>query len=171
MYVLSSARGRARQMNAGARAADADILLFLHADTILPDGALDRVRDAVANGALWGRFDVRLSGRRRAFRVIEFFMNLRSACTGIVTGDQALFVRRDAFRWLNGFAPIELMEDVELSTRLKWLARPYRIRTPVSTSSRRWERDGVVATVLRMWLLRALYAFGVSPRRLARWYK
>jgi rSAM/selenodomain-associated transferase 2 len=171
LRVLTCDVGRGRQMNAGARAARSDVLLFLHADTVLPLDALVRVRDAVGRGAVWGRFDVRLSGARRIFRVIEGFMNWRSALTGIATGDQAMFVRRDVFAALGGFALIALMEDVELSRRLKAVARPVRLRAPVVTSSRRWERNGVVRTVLTMWSLRALYALGVSPRRLARWYK
>lgn len=171
LRVLCAERGRAAQMNAGAGATHADILLFLHADTILPPDALVRVRDAVARGAIWGRFDVRLSGRRPGFRVIERLMNLRSALTGIATGDQAMFVRRDAFTLLGGFAAIELMEDIELSARLKWIARPVCIRAPVVTSSRRWENGGLLRTLVRMWVLRAAYALGVSPRRLAQWYK
>jgi len=169
--LVPSARGRARQMNAGARAATGDVLLFLHADTELPADALAWVRVVIMAGAAWGRFDVRLSGHRRAFRVIERMMNWRTAATGIVTGDQALYVRRDVFHALGGFAPIELMEDIELSTRLKWFGRPARIRAPVVTSSRRWETHGIMRTVVRMWLLRLLYALGVPPRRLARWYK
>lgn len=169
--VLRAPRGRAAQMNAGAEAASADVLLFLHADTVLPAGACERVRDAVTRGAVWGRFDVRLSGAHPLFRVIERLMNVRSAWSGIATGDQAMFVRRDAFALLGGFAPIPLMEDIELSTRLKWVDRPYRVRTPVMTSSRRWERAGALRTVLRMWTLRALYALGVPPARLARWYR
>lgn len=171
VQILSSGPGRARQMNAGAATARSDILLFLHADTVPPPGALALVRDAVGRGAVWGRFDVRLSGAKTAFRVIERFMNWRSALTGIVTGDQALFVRRDAFEALGGFATVELMEDIELSGRLKRLARPFRIRAAVTTSSRRWEQNGIARTVVRMWLLRGLYAVGVSPRRLAQWYK
>lgn len=168
--VVQSDRGRARQLNAGARAARSDILLFLHADTLPPPQALALVRDAIGSGAVWGRFDVCLSGTGAVFRVIECSMNWRAALTGIATGDQAMFIRRDVFKMLDGFAPIALMEDVELSSRLKWVARPYRIRTPVTTSSRRWEQNGVLRTVVKMWLLRALYACGVSPRRLARWY-
>jgi rSAM/selenodomain-associated transferase 2 len=169
--LLRAARGRAAQMNAGARAARSDILLFLHADTILPRDASRLVRDAVVHGAAWGRFDVRLSGARAAFRAIEWLMNARSALTGIATGDQAMFVRRDVFTSIGGFAPIDLMEDIELSRRLKRIGRPHRVRVHAVTSSRRWERDGTVRTILRMWTLRALYALGVAPRRLARWYR
>lgn len=168
---LWSARGRACQMNRGGRAARADVLLFLHADTRLPPGGLASVREAIARGHAWGRFDVRLSGRRPVYRVIERMMNWRSAITGIATGDQAIFVRRDVFRVLGGFPRIALMEDVEFSARLKWVERPVRLRERVVTSSRRWERAGVARTVLQMWFLRAAYAAGVSPRRLARWYK
>jgi rSAM/selenodomain-associated transferase 2 len=171
LRILTSDAGRARQMNAGARAARSDVLLFLHADTVLPPNGLTLVRDAVGRGAVWGRFDVRLSGARTIFRVIERLMNWRSALSGIATGDQAMFVRRDVFARLGGFAPIALMEDVELSRRLRAVARPARLRAPVITSSRRWERNGVTRMVLTMWSLRALYALGVSPRRLTRWYK
>ncbi len=169
--LLCAARGRAAQMNAGARAARSDILLFLHADTVLPSEAPALIRDAVVHRAVWGRFDIRLSGARTAFRAIEWLMNARSALTGIATGDQAMFVRRDLFTSLGGFAPIELMEDIELSRRLKRISRPHRVRVCAVTSSRRWERDGIVRTIVRMWTLRALYALGVSPQRLARWYQ
>ncbi len=168
--VLDAPVGRAVQMNAGAAAASVDILLFLHADTRLPPGALEAVRAAIAAGHVWGRFDVRLDGARFTYRMIEWFMNRRSALTGIATGDQAIFVRRDVFESLRGYAPIELMEDIELSRRLKRRERPARIADPVTTSTRRWERYGVVRTVLRMWGLRLLYWVGVSPTRLARWY-
>ena len=168
--LLETERGRAAQMNAGAAEAHADILLFLHADTRLPPQALSHVRAAIQAGHLWGRFDVRLDGARPAYRVIERFMNLRSALTGIATGDQAVFVRRDIFRQLGGYAPIALMEDIELSARLKRRQRPARVRAPVVTSARRWEQHGILRTVLRMWALRFLYRVGVSPVRLARWY-
>ncbi len=169
--IISSARGRASQMNAGAAVSSSDALLFVHADTVLPGGALSQVRDAILRGAVWGRFDVRLSGAAAAFRVIERAMNWRSTLTGIATGDQTVFVRRDVFKMLGGFAPIALMEDIELSSRLKWVARPFRIRTSVITSSRRWERDGILRTVVMMWLLRSLYACGAPPRLLARLYR
>ncbi len=168
--LLETERGRAAQMNAGAAEARSDILLFLHADTRLPPQALSHVRAAIQAGHLWGRFDIRLDGARPAYRVIERFMNLRSALTGIATGDQAIFVRRDVFRQLGGYAPIALMEDIELSARLKRRQRPARVHTPAVTSARRWEQHGILRTVLRMWRLRLLYWFGMSPARLARWY-
>lgn len=171
LRIVASMPGRASQMNAGAAASRSDILLFAHADTDLPEDALALVRDAISRGAVWGRFDVRLSGAAAAFRVIECAMNWRSAFTGIATGDQTLFVRADVFRMLGGFAAIALMEDIEFSSRLKWVSWPFRIRTPVVTSSRRWERRGVAMTMLTMWLLRLLYAVGVSPKFLARLYR
>lgn len=169
--LLQAPPGRARQMNCGATAATSDIVLFLHADTELPQGALDEVRHAVAGGALWGFFAVRIAGRHRLLRVVERMMNLRSRVSGIATGDQAIFVRRDAFRLLGGYAPIELMEDIDLCARLKWLGRPTRLASPVVTSARRWEARGVLRTIVLMWCLRAMFALGVSPQRLARWYR
>lgn len=169
--VLFAAPGRASQMNCGANACAADVLLFLHADTELSPGAIAQARAAVAAGALWGWFRVRLSGAAIVFRVIEFMMNWRARLTGIATGDSALFVRADVFRCIGGFPAIELMEDIELSARLKSFGRPTPLCATVVTSSRRWQRHGIARTVLRMWCLRALYACGVSPRRLAAWYR
>ncbi len=168
--LLESAPGRAMQMNAGAAAAHSDILLFLHADTRLPPNAIESVRAVIRAGNVWGRFDVRLDNPRFAYRVIERFMNWRSALTGIATGDQAIFVRRDVFGKLGGYPAIALMEDIALSARLKRIRAPARLRTAVTTSARRWERRGVARTVLRMWWLRLCYWLGVSPARLARWY-
>ena len=169
-YLIQAPRGRARQMHAGAQAATSDALLFLHADTAPPVDAVARIRDAVRHGRLWGRFDVRLYGRHFVFRLIERLMNWRSRASGIATGDQGLFVRRDVYRMLGGFAPIALMEDVEFSTRLKWVGKPARLRGPVIVSSRRWEDRGITRTILLMWTLRFLYWLGVSPERLARRY-
>lgn len=168
--VIDAPRGRALQMNAGATRARADVLLFLHTDTCLPADAMERVRDAVVEGAVWGRFDVRLDGKNILFRAIEGLMNLRSALTGVATGDQAIFVRRDVFRMLGGYAPIALMEDVELCTRLKWVGWPARIDTPVRASARRWRVGGILRTAVLMWTLRLLYWLGVSPSKLARAY-
>ncbi|MBI3569851.1 MAG: TIGR04283 family arsenosugar biosynthesis glycosyltransferase [Gammaproteobacteria bacterium] len=168
--LIQSPRGRARQMQAGAQAAEADVLLFLHADIALPPGAADDIRDAIDRGRLWGRFDMRLSGRHVLLRIIERLMNWRSRVTGIVTGDQGMFVRKDVYRVLGGFAPLELMEDIEFSTRLKWFGKPACLPGSVVVSSRRWERNGIIRTVMLMWTLRFLYWLGVSPARLARWY-
>jgi rSAM/selenodomain-associated transferase 2 len=169
--VLSAPRGRASQMNAGAAIARGDVLLFLHADTRLPDDVTERVCVAMRSpDAVWGRFDVRLSGRQWWARIIEFAMNLRSRLSGIATGDQAIFVRRSAFSRLGGFPVLALMEDIAISRRLKRVASPACLRARVTTSSRRWERQGWLRTVLRMWGLRLAFALGVSPSRLARAY-
>lgn len=168
--LIQSPRGRASQMHAGAQAAQADVLLFLHADCTLPPGAADDIRDAIGQGHAWGRFDVRLSGRHFLFRVIERLMNWRSRFTGIATGDQAVFVRSDVYRVLGGYAPMALMEDIEFSARLKSVGRPVCLPSPVLVSSRRWEKHGIIRTILMMWTLRFLYWLGVSPERLARWY-
>lgn len=169
--VLSVAPGRAGQMNAGAAVATGEVLWFVHADTRLPLGAVDLLQTAFNGGAEWGRFDVRLDGRRRVFRLIERLMNWRSRLTGVATGDQAMFVTRAAFQAVGGFPPIPLMEDVALSKLLRRRGRPACIAQPVLTSSRRWQRHGVIATVLLMWRLRLAYFLGVSPQRLARQYR
>lgn len=164
--VLKTTRGRAQQMNAGARAADAGALVFLHADTRLPAAADALIVDALKTHA-WGRFDVRIEGRHALLPVIASAMNLRSRLTGIATGDQAIFVRREAFR---GFPDIALMEDIAFSRAMKRVGRPACLRERVSTSGRRWESRGVVRTIVLMWRLRLLYALGVAPQRLAREY-
>ncbi len=167
--VLASPPGRARQMNAGAAVAQGDVLLFLHADTRLPAGAAGLVAAALRNRH-WGRFDVRLSGSAWPLRVIERLMNLRSCLTGMATGDQAIFVRRAAFLTVGGYPDIPLMEDLALSKRLGRFGRPVCLRPPVITSSRRWESQGILRTVLLMWWLRLLWFLGVSPQRLVRRY-
>jgi rSAM/selenodomain-associated transferase 2 len=168
---LASARGRACQMNAGARAARGDILLFLHADTLLPEGAADAIARALGDPTVvGGRFDVSFASPRRAFRVIAAFMNRRSRWSGIATGDQAIFVRRDVFAALGGYPDIPLMEDVELSARLRRRGRIACLGPRVITSARKWEREGIVRTVLLMWALRLLYFCRVGPARLHRWY-
>lgn len=173
--VLASPRGRAVQMNAGAQAEEArsaDVLLFLHADTRLPEDADRIVQRALADGAhSWGRFDVRLDAEGWQLRLIEALMNWRSRTTGIATGDQAIFVTRSAFSWLNGFAPLPLMEDIDFSGRAKRLTTPAALRDRVLTSARRWQRHGVWRTVLLMWRLRLAYFFGADPQVLARRYR
>ena len=170
--VISSAPGRARQQNAGAQAAAGEVLLFLHADTLLPRDADDLLIDGLrARGRGWGRFDVRLSGRHLLLRVVERMMNLRSRVTGIATGDQAIFVRRDWFQRAGGFPEIRLMEDVALSHALRRMGPPLCLRERVVTSSRRWEQRGIARTILLMWRLRAAYALGADPARLAERYR
>ena len=159
-------------MNAGAGAAGGRVLLFLHADTLLPSGWSRMVRDALEDRSReWGRFDVRLDGAHPALRVVERAMNLRSRLSGIATGDQAIFVTRDAFRAAGGFPDIDLMEDVALSRALRTRSRPACLRERVVTSSRRWERGGIARTIVLMWRLRLEYALGADPGRLARMYR
>lgn len=167
--VIESPRGRARQMNAGAAAASGDALLFLHADTRLPEGADGLVAAALA-GRDWGRFDVSIEGRSRWLPVVAAFMNARSRLTGIATGDQALFVRREAFEAAGRFPPIPLMEDVALSKALKRRGPPACLAQKAVTSGRRWERHGPVRTILLMWRLRLAYFLGADPARLAERY-
>ena len=165
--LLSAARGRARQMNAGAAAAKGEILLFLHADTRLPPAADQIIKQSLANGALWGRFDVEISGNSTWFPVIATMMNWRSRLTGIATGDQAIFVKRSTFEQIGGFPDQPLMEDIVLSQRLKQLGRPACLRQKVSTAGRRWEKHGILRTILTMWWLRLRFFFGADPNRLA----
>ena len=169
--VVAAALGRARQMNAGAALARAPVLLFLHADTRLPEGADRSIQAAVERGSSWGRFDVRIDGRARMLRVVAKMMNLRSRLTGIATGDQAMFATRMAFHRAGGFPDQPLMEDIELSRRLRLLAPPACLRDPVVTSGRRWERHGVWHTIFLMWRLRWRYWRGASPQALAEVYR
>lgn len=173
--VLAVPRGRAIQMNAGARAPeaqDADVLLFLHADTVLPDDADRIVLRALANSArVWGRFDVAIEGESAWLPIIAAGMNLRSRLTGIATGDQAIFVERSTFVALEGFASIALMEDVEFCIRARRISRPLVLHERVRTSGRRWDQHGAWRTILLMWRLRWAYFFGADPDELARRYR
>lgn len=170
--VLVTARGRARQMNAGAAIARGDVLWFLHADTLPAQGAdrllIDGMRESRRG---WGRFDVRLSGRRPLLRVVEYLMNQRSRLTGIATGDQGIFVQRELFNAIGGFPDIALMEDIAMSRLLRRHGPPLCLSVPVMTSSRRWEEHGVLRTVFLMWGLRLAYAMGIAAAQLARFYR
>ena len=168
--VLSAPRGRASQLNQGAKQAKGELLVFLHADTLLPEDAENLLQGSMLTALVWGRFDVRLSGSKRLLRVVEFFMNTRSRLTGIATGDQAIFVTRQLFELAGGFPDIELMEDISFSSTLKKICPPTCLRQKVLTSSRRWEEYGIIKTVLSMWSLRLRYALGVSAARLNREY-
>jgi rSAM/selenodomain-associated transferase 2 len=168
--VLAAPRGRATQMNAGAAASAADLLLFLHADTALPAAAQAALR-ALPQAPCWGRFDVELDAPGLALRVVAAMMNWRSRLTGIATGDQAIFVSRGLFERCGAYPPIPLMEDIALSAQLRRLCKPACLRPRVRTSARRWVQGGVLRTVLLMWGLRLAYFMGVAPARLAVWYR
>jgi rSAM/selenodomain-associated transferase 2 len=170
--VITAPRGRARQMNAGAAASNGEALLFLHADTLLPNDADQHVCATLrASKRVWGRFDVRIVGHARILHVVATMMNLRSRLTGIASGDQALFMTRGAFDAVGGFPDQALMEDIEISRRLRALSRPACLRGPALTSGRRWETRGVWRTIFLMWRLRWLYARGESPAHLAERYR
>jgi rSAM/selenodomain-associated transferase 2 len=163
--------GRARQMNAGAAIADGDVVLFLHADCRLPEGGIETMQYALtARSYRWGRFNIKLSGDRSLFRVVEWFMNTRSRLTGIATGDQGIFVERRLFESVGGFSDIPLMEDIELCARLKKVARPLCLSAAIRTSSRRWEQRGAWRTIWLMWRLRFAFWRGADPANLARIY-
>lgn len=169
--AIVSKPGRAIQMNNGADIASGDVLLFLHADTVLPDLVETILQQIGQTEWFWGRFDVRLSSNRFVYRIIEAMMNLRSRLSSIATGDQAIFISQSLFRQVSGFPEIALMEDIALSLRLKSITRPICLKQKVITSSRRWEKKGVVSTVLLMWKLRLYYFFGVSPNKLKQLYQ
>ena len=169
--ILRVAPGRALQMNAGAAVACGEYVWFLHADTRVSAASLMRLHDVLSERPLWGRFDVRLSGQGLALRLIGAMISLRSRLSGIASGDQGIFVARQSFDALGGYAQIPLMEDLHLCKRLRSLARPRCLRPPLLTSSRRWEQNGIVRTVLLMWRLRLAYYCGVSPAKLARQYR
>ena len=172
--VISSAVGRARQMNSGAHECQSEMLLFLHADTQLPIGAKEEILKARNNLRLWGRFDISFFNENKysyAMRVIAFFINIRSRLTGVATGDQAIFIDRELFRIVGGFPDLPLMEDVAITKMLKKHCVPHSSFLKVKTSARRWEENGIVKTVLLMWGLRLGFFLGVPANRLATLYQ
>ena len=170
--VLSE-KGRGRQMNKGAAAATGDILLFLHADTLLPEGAFEKILAIMRTGRYaGGAFDLELVSDRTSYRIIESAATYRSRITRIPFGDQAIFIRKDIFHGLGGFREFPIMEDVELMRSLKRTGhRIFIIATKVKTSPRRWEREGILYCTIRNWVLVILYLMGVRPNTLARFYR
>jgi rSAM/selenodomain-associated transferase 2 len=169
--LIVASRGRAHQMNAGASVSQGDALVFVHADTIVPRTFEADIASALSDPAVvGGRFDVRLDSAALPYRIIGAMISLRSRISRTGTGDQAIFVRREVFDRLGGFPEIELCEDLEFSRRMKRAGRVACLRTRVTTSARRWSRDGLIRTVLKMWLIRAMYLMGVPPARLKRMY-
>ncbi len=169
--IIHADLARARQMNIGAAAATGDYLLFLHADTFLPDELHALFNACVDKHLNWGRFDVRLSGKHILFRIIEKSMAVRSRLTGIATGDQAIFVHKTLFDQIGGYPEIALMEDIAISQLLNKITRPICLNLKVQTSSRRWERHGIIKTIIKMWLLRLLYFCNYDPNKLATMYQ
>jgi rSAM/selenodomain-associated transferase 2 len=168
--ICTSPKGRGCQMNAGAALAQGPVLLFLHADTRLPPAAHQLIGEAIAAGAHWGRFNVDITGTTPGLALVAAMMNWRSRLTGIATGDQAIFVTKTAFTAAAGFPDIPLMEDIVFSRRLRAIGRPACLAAKVSTSGRRWEKHGVLRTILLMWQLRLRFFFGASPQALAEEY-
>jgi len=168
--IVQCPKGRAIQQNRGAMLAVGDYLFFLHADTQIPINFESIIKKHLKKNVIWGRFDVRLSGNHVFFRIIEKMMNWRSRLTRIATGDQLIFCRKDIFTQIGGFKEIALMEDIELSGRLKKISPPYFFSEKVITSSKKWEKNGIVSTILLMWWLRLNYFFGKDPRQLVKLY-
>lgn len=168
-HYLTCRPGRARQMQVGVEAACGDVLWFLHADSAIPAQA-DKLISRALTHSDWGGFPVRLSGKQALLRVVERLMNLRSGLTGILTGDQGIFIRRSLYDQAGGFRALPLMEDIDLSTRLRQVMRPAFADSMLGTSSRRWETRGTVRTIVRMWILRLAFYVGVPARYLANYY-
>jgi len=165
--VMTSAKGRAKQMNNGASYATGDMLIFLHADTRLPENALSLIQQKISSTRQWGRFDIQLSGNSFMLKVIAQMMIWRSRLTGIATGDQVIFVMREAFEKAGQYPEINLMEDIALCKALKKISPPICLKDKVISSGRRWEHNGIYRTILLMWSLRLRYFFGTDPQTLA----
>ncbi|SJM89969.1 Glycosyl transferase family 2 [Crenothrix polyspora] len=170
--IILSPCGRAKQMNRGAMQATGDILIFLHADTYLPDNALITLEQQLAqSNTHWGRFDIRLDSQNIMLKIVAQLISWRSRCTGIATGDQAIFVARTTFFDIGGYPEIDLMEDIALCRMLKKISSPLCLTAKVSSSARRWEQFGITKTILLMWWLRLRYYLGAEPSELAKLYR
>ena len=168
--IINTGKGRAKQMNMGAMIATGDVLVFLHADTFLPDNALTLIQQGIESGAQWGRFNIKLSSSNALLKIIATMMNWRSRLTGIATGDQVIFVSRESFNQIGGFPEIALMEDIAISKILKKVTPPCCLTEQVKSSARRWQKFGIYHTMLLMWWLRLGYFMGVNPGSLQQLY-
>ena len=167
--VIRSIPGRGIQLNAGALFSSGQYVLFLHADNWLDAKCLEQICDA--SEPAWGAFEQQIDSSRRAFRWIEYGNALRVRFRSMAFGDQAIFVRRDIYKREGGFDEIELMEDVALSKKLRRIGKPILLSGPVTISPRRWETHGIVKQTIKNWSLQCGYKIGVSPSRLATWYR
>ena len=168
-FITKASRGY--QLHFGAMKSKNDTLLFMHADTLLPESATALISNVLTRSKKhWGRFDVSFNNSNLIFSIIAWFMNKRSCLTGVVTGDHAIFVNRDIYIRSGGFEDIPIMEDIEISKRLKKFSMPICLHDKVITSSRKWEAQGIIRTILKMWILRLLYFCGIPPRKLERLY-
>lgn len=171
LRILRTQRAeRASQMNDGAAQSHTDWLVFLHADTRLPMDDLRLILRSTGKDIAWVRFAIRIDAAAPIFRIIETLANHRSCWTAIATGDQAISVRRSIFQSIGGYHPLALMEDIDISKRLKRIGRPLCVEKTVRTSARRWQAGGVAQTVVLMWVLRFMFYIGVSANCLAGWY-
>lgn len=169
--IIDSPRGRAIQMNTGARFANGEFLLFLHADVTLDSKGLQMLRNEIlGNNILWGWFEYRLDSPKFIYRIIELVSNFRNRVTGIPLGDHGIFVRKDIFSKIGGFPEISLMEDIEFSKKIKLIAKGLEIKSPIKISVRRFEKRGITLTIAKMWMIRALYYLGVKPKLLTKIY-
>ncbi|MDQ7089299.1 MAG: TIGR04283 family arsenosugar biosynthesis glycosyltransferase [Methylococcales bacterium] len=167
--IVHADKGRAKQMNAAAKLAQSEVLIFLHADTFLPDNALTLIEQGLHSNKHWGRFNINLTGPS-VLKIISQMMNWRSSLTGIATGDQVIFVRQTLFEYVKGYPEIALMEDIALSKKLKSESTPFCLKDKVQSSGRRWQQFGLFQTILLMWNLRLRYWLGQSPDKLAKLY-
>lgn len=169
--VMVSPAGRGRQMNCGAQEAKGDVFLFLHADTILPANFQRQIAGAVElPGFAAGAFRFAIGGKGIAFRIIEFFTNLRARILSLPYGDQALFLAAKTFHALGGFREMPILEDVDMVRRLCRLGRLVIVPSPALTSARRWQRLGIMRAIIINQMILLGFFFRVSPFRLARWY-
>jgi len=169
--TLITKASRGYQLHFGAKHSKNELLLFLHADTLLPSNAAELILQALTpTNNHWGRFNIKFSNPNLVFSVVAWFMNKRSYLTAIVTGDQAMFIKRDSYFICGGFPDFPIMEDIEISKRLKMMALPICLSDEVISSSRKWETQGVLKTIIKMWCLRLMFFLGVSTEKLAKSY-